>query len=252
MAGQHPGAHLHTLGAKDDGGRRGSCVAYPPCRDDRQVDAVGDQGEQDHRRGAEGRLETAALHALDHQGINACVRCLHCALQRSDHVHDGHACLVEPGGEQDRITRGGEHVPNLGHDVVDDGRIALPALDHQVRRHWPVGEFTHPAQVSAAFRGQRLDHAEATALGDRGGQFGPGDIRHRCLDDWVLDTEQGLDAVRHRFILCQRLIAQRLDQRSGRPVSCHAVACPSGLRSTPRKRVTGNPRPRVQIPPPPP
>ena len=30
------------------------------------------------------------------------------------------------------------------------------------------------------------------------------------------------------------------------------VACPSGLRSTPRKRVTGNPRPRVQIPPPPP
>ncbi len=35
-------------------------------------------------------------------------------------------------------------------------------------------------------------------------------------------------------------------------VSCHTVACPSGLRSTPRKRVTGNPRPRVQIPPPPP
>ena len=25
------------------------------------------------------------------------------------------------------------------------------------------------------------------------------------------------------------------------------MACPSGLRSTPRKRVTGNPRPRVQI-----
>ena len=39
---------------------------------------------------------------------------------------------------------------------------------------------------------------------------------------------------------------------SGRSVSCHTVACPSGLRSTPRKRVTGNPRPRVQIPPPPP
>ncbi len=37
-----------------------------------------------------------------------------------------------------------------------------------------------------------------------------------------------------------------------RDVSSSAVACPSGLRSTPRKRVTGNPRPRVQIPPPPP
>ena len=36
------------------------------------------------------------------------------------------------------------------------------------------------------------------------------------------------------------------------PVSSPAVACPSGLRSTPRKRVWGNPPPRVQIPPPPP
>ena len=47
---------------------------------------------------------------------------------------------------------------------------------------------------------------------------------------------------------------QRLRVRSDPavPVSCHTVACPSGLRSTPRKRVTGNPRPRVQIPPPPP
>jgi hypothetical protein len=94
-------------------------------------------------------------------------------------------------------------VPNLGRDeLVDDGRIALPALDHQVRRHWPVGEFPHPTQVGPAFWGKRLDHAEATALGDRGGQFGPGDVCHRCLDDGVLDIEQGLDAVGHRFIVC--------------------------------------------------
>ena len=47
MAGEHPGAHLDTLGAEDDGGRGRPCVAYPSCRDDRQVDAVGDQGKQD-------------------------------------------------------------------------------------------------------------------------------------------------------------------------------------------------------------
>jgi hypothetical protein len=35
------------------------------------------------------------------------------------------------------------------------------------------------------------------------------------------------------------------------PLHSSAVACPSGQRSTPRKRVRGNP-PRVQIPPPPP
>ncbi len=44
----------------------------------------------------------------------------------------------------------------------------------------------------------------------------------------------------------------RFRARAPHPVKSPAVACPSGLRSTPRKRVTGNPRPRVQIPPPPP
>ena len=48
------------------------------------------------------------------------------------------------------------------------------------------------------------------------------------------------------------LVRTRLGPGGSWPVSCPAVACPSGLRSTPRKRVTGNPRPRVQIPPPPP
>ena len=36
------------------------------------------------------------------------------------------------------------------------------------------------------------------------------------------------------------------------PVISSAVACPSGRRSTPRKRVRGQPPPWVQIPPPPP
>ena len=74
---------------------------------------------------------------------------------------------------------------------VDDRWVALPALDHQVGRHGPVGELAHPVQVGAAFGGQRLDHAETAGLGHRGGQFGAGDVGHRCLNDGVLDAEQG-------------------------------------------------------------
>jgi len=87
-------------------------------------------------------------------------------------VDDSHARIVQPGGEQGRVTSGGEDVADLsGDELVDDGRIALPALDHQVRRNRPVGQLPHPPQVSAAIRGQGLDHAEAAAFGDRGGQF---------------------------------------------------------------------------------
>ena len=90
-----------------------------------------------------------------------------------------------------------------GDELVDDRRVTLPALDHQIGRDRAVGELTHPAEVSPTVRGQGLDHAHAAALGDGGGQFGPGDVRHRCLNDGVLDAEQRLDAVGHALILCQ-------------------------------------------------
>jgi hypothetical protein len=92
---------------------------------------------------------------------------------------------------------------NLGGDqLLDDGRVTLPTLDHQVGRDWAVGELAHPAQVSATFGGQRLDHSKAATFGDGGGQFGPGDVRHRRLDDGVLDAKERLDAVGHVLILC--------------------------------------------------
>jgi hypothetical protein len=128
-------------------------------------------------------------HALDNQRIDACVHRFNGALYRSDAVDDGHTCVVQSRGEQRGITRGGEYVPNLGHDeLVDDGWIASPALDHPIGRAWPVGELAHPSQVSPALGGQRLDHAHAATLGDGGGQFGPGDARHRRLDDGILDV----------------------------------------------------------------
>ena len=53
--------------------------------------------------------------------------------------------------------------------------------------------------------------------------------------------------------LWRRCRRRPIRPRRPRPGSLLAeVACPSGLRSTPRKRVWGNPPPRVQIPPPPP
>ena len=39
------------------------------------------------------------------------------------------------------------------------------------------------------------------------GQFGPGDVGHRCLDDGELDLEQGLDPVGHVLIVCYCVIA---------------------------------------------
>jgi len=123
-------------------------------------------------------------------------------------VDDGHACVVQSRGEQRGVTRGGEYVPNLGRDeLIDDGRIAFPAQDHQIGRDWPVGELAHPVQVGPALGGQRLDHAQTATLGDGSGQFGSRDIRHGRLDDGVLDVEQALDAVGHALILCYRWIA---------------------------------------------
>ena len=86
-------------------------------------------------------------------------------------------------------TRRGQH--------VDDRRVALPALDHQVGRHGPVGQVAHPLQVGTAFSGQGLDHAQAAGLGDCRGQLGAGDVGHRRLNDGILDAEQGLDAIGH-------------------------------------------------------
>ena len=86
---------------------------------------------------------------------------------------------------------------------VDDRRVPLPALDHQVGRDRAVGEFAHPAQVGATLGGQRLDHPQTARLGDGGGQLSPGDVGHRRLDDGILDAQERLDAVGHALILCQ-------------------------------------------------
>ncbi len=123
-------------------------------------------------------------------------------------MDDRHARVVQPRGEQGRVARRGEYVPDLRRgEFVDDGRVSFPALDHQIGRDWPIGEVAHPVQVSPALGGQRLDHAEAATFGDGGCEFGSRDVRHRRLDDGVFDVEEGLDAVGHVLIVCYRLIA---------------------------------------------
>jgi hypothetical protein len=69
-ARQHPRSHLDTFGTQYNRRRRGPRVAHAGCGDYRQVDAFGDERQQDHRRRTQGRLESAALDALDHQGID--------------------------------------------------------------------------------------------------------------------------------------------------------------------------------------
>gem|GEM_PF-2717718 len=106
---------------------------------------------------------------------------------------------VNKGG----IAGGGEYVANpSGHQFVDDGGVAFPALDHQVGRDRAFGEFTHPAKVGATFGGQRLDHFQTAPLGDSGGQLGPRDVGHRRLNDGISNAQERLDAVRHPLILC--------------------------------------------------
>jgi hypothetical protein len=68
-------------------------------------------------------------------------------------------------GEQGRITRGGEDVAHLGRGQhIDDRRVLLPALNHQVRGHGPVRELANPEQIGAAVGGQGLDHAHPAAV----------------------------------------------------------------------------------------
>jgi hypothetical protein len=76
-----------------------------------------------------------------------------------------HARVVQTIGEQCRITCGGEDVAHLGRGQrLDDRRVTLPPLDHQVRGNGPVGELAHPAQIGAPLGGQGLDHAHAAAF----------------------------------------------------------------------------------------
>jgi len=111
-------------------------------------------------------------------------------------VYDGHPRVVQPIGEKRRITGRREDVAHsrLG-ERVDDGRVLLPALDHQVSRDRPVGQLADAMQVLATLGGQRLDHAEAARLRDGGGKLHPGDVGHRRLDDRILNAEQRLDAI---------------------------------------------------------
>jgi hypothetical protein len=88
--------------------------------------------------------------------------------------------------------------PLSGGQHVDDRRIVLPPLDHEVRGNGPVGQLAYPAQIGAALRGQGLDHAHAAALGDGGGEFGARDEGHRRLDHRVPNSEQGLNSIPHR------------------------------------------------------
>ena len=80
---------------------------------------------------------------------------------------------------------------------VDDRRILLPALDHQIRRDGLVGQLAHPVQIGAPLGGERFDHPETAGLRDGRGEFGARDIGHRGLNDGILDAEQSLDAVGH-------------------------------------------------------
>ena len=80
-------------------------------------------------------------------------------------------------------------MPHAGRgEDVDDRRVGLPALDHQVGRDGPVGQGTDATQIVAPFGRQRLEHSEAARLGHRRGQFGPRDVGHRRLDDGVTDA----------------------------------------------------------------
>lgn len=80
---------------------------------------------------------------------------------------------------------------------VDDRRVLLPALDHQVGCNGLSGELVNAVQIGAALGSQRFDHAESAGLRHGGGELRAGDVGHRRLDDRVFDAEQGLDAVGH-------------------------------------------------------
>jgi hypothetical protein len=106
-------------------------------------------------------------------------------------VDDGHARVVKTAGEEGGVSRGREDVADVRRDQgVDDRRILLPALDHQIGRDRSVRELAHPAQIGAALRGQGLDHAKAAAFGDGGRELRSRDVRHRRLDDRVAHPEQ--------------------------------------------------------------
>jgi len=68
--------HLDALGAEHQRRRGRPGVAEATCGDDGQVDGLGDEGKQHHRRRAESRFEAAAFDAFDDECVDACVCCL--------------------------------------------------------------------------------------------------------------------------------------------------------------------------------
>jgi hypothetical protein len=202
LTGQHPRSHLNALCAQHDRGRRRPCVAHSARGDEGQVDTFRNERQQDHRRRAERRLESAALDALDHQCVDSGVGGLHRRPQRTDDVHDGHARVMQPPGEQSRISCRCEDMAHPGPGKhVDDRRVLLPTLDHQVRGDGPIGELPDTLQVRLPLGGQRFDHSEAACVGHRRRELRSGNVGHRRLNDREFDAEQGLDAVGHDSFL---------------------------------------------------
>lgn len=105
-------------------------------------------------------------------------------------MHDRHPRVVQARGEQGGVTGRGEDMAYacVGQRV-NDRRILLPSLDHQIGRDGLVGELAHASQVCAAFGCEGLDHPETARLRNGRREFGARDVRHRRLNDRVLDAQ---------------------------------------------------------------
>ncbi len=213
-------AHVDAFGAERERSDQRSAVRHAAGCDERDLQLLGCARQQDEVRHVVLAGMTAALEAVDADGVAADRLCLQRVAHRRalvDHLDAGgvqvrHHLLGVAAGRLDDL----DAALDDRADVAGIVRRIDRRQERQVHADRLVG---HVAAAADLFREglrrllrQAGDDAEPARVRHGGGQFGEADVVHAALDDRVLDAEEFGDAGLHGVL-------RRSVRRPGTPVA---------------------------------
>ena len=205
LRGDETRAHVHAFGAECERRDETAPVGHPAGSDERNLQRLGRQRQQDEVRHVVFARMTSALEAVDAHGVTADLFGLERVPHRRALVNDLDAVLL-----QHRQVLLGTAARGLddAHAAFDDGldefgvrRVGERRQERQVHPERLVGHFVAALDRRCELLGraqrQGRDHAEAARVGNGRREFGQTDEMHAALDDRVLDAKELGDAGLH-------------------------------------------------------